>query len=334
MKRKTVLVTGADGFIGSHLTETLVRQGHKVRAFVYYNSFNSWGWLDTLGKAIQDELEVFSGDISDPSAVQNAVEGCSVIFHLAALIAIPYSYQAPASYVETNVTGTLNILQAARVCGVEKVVHTSTSEVYGTAKYVPMDEQHPLQAQSPYSATKIAADQLALSFYRSFGLPIAIIRPFNTYGPRQSARAVIPTIITQIAAGKEKIKLGTLEPTRDLNYVKDTVSGFMAVAVSDKAVGEVINIGSNYEISIGDLAELIAEVMGRQVTIETEAERLRPAKSEVERLCADNRKARRLLGWEPAYAGLEGLRRGLEDTAEWFSDPENLKHYKADIYNL
>ncbi len=334
MKRKTVLVTGADGFIGSHLTETLVRQGHKVRAFVYYNSFNSWGWLDTLGKAIQDELEVFSGDISDPFAVHNAVEGCSVIFHLAALIAIPYSYQAPASYVETNVMGTLNILQAARVCGVEKVVHTSTSEVYGTAKYVPMDEQHPLQAQSPYSATKIAADQLALSFYRSFGLPIAIIRPFNTYGPRQSARAVIPTIITQIAAGKEKIKLGTLEPTRDLNYVKDTVSGFMAVASSDKAVGEVINIGSNYEISIGDLARLIAEVLGRQVTIETEVKRLRPEKSEVERLWADNSKAKKLLGWEPTYAGLDGLRRGLGDTAEWFSDPENLKHYKADIYNL
>lgn len=334
MQRKAVLVTGADGFIGSHLTETLVRQGHKVRAFVYYNSFNSWGWLDTLDKAIQDELEIFAGDIRDPFAVHKAVEGCSVIFHLAALIAIPYSYQAPAAYVETNVTGTLNMLQAARTWGVEKVVHTSTSEVYGTAQYVPMDEDHPLQAQSPYAATKIAADQLALSFHRSFGLPVAVIRPFNTYGPRQSARAVIPTIIAQIAAGKEKIKLGALEPTRDLNYVKDTVSGFMAVAVSDKAVGEVINIGSNYEISIGDLAELIAEVMGRQVIIETEAERLRPAKSEVERLWADNRKARRLLGWEPAYAGLEGLRRGLEDTAEWFSDPENLKHYKADIYNL
>lgn len=334
MQRKAVLVTGADGFIGSHLTETLVRQGHKVRAFVYYNSFNSWGWLDTLDKAIQDELEIFAGDIRDPFAVHKAVEGCSVIFHLAALIAIPYSYQAPAAYVETNVTGTLNMLQAARTWGVEKVVHTSTSEVYGTAKYVPMNEDHPLQAQSPYAATKIAADQLALSFHRSFGLPVAVIRPFNTYGPRQSARAVIPTIIAQIAAGKEKIKLGALEPTRDLNYVKDTVSGFMAVAVSDKAVGEVINIGSNYEISIGDLAELIAEVMGRQVIIETEAERLRPAKSEVERLWADNRKARRLLGWEPAYAGLEGLRRGLEDTAEWFSDPENLKHYKADIYNL
>lgn len=334
MQRKAVLVTGADGFIGSHLTETLVRQGHKVRAFVYYNSFNSWGWLDTLDKAIQDELEIFAGDIRDPFAVHKAVEGCSVIFHLAALIAIPYSYQAPAAYVETNVTGTLNMLQAARTWGVEKVVHTSTSEVYGTAQYVPMDEDHPLQAQSPYAATKIAADQLALSFHRSFNLPVAVIRPFNTYGPRQSARAVIPTIIAQITAGKEKIKLGALEPTRDLNYVKDTVSGFMAVAVSDKAVGEVINIGSNYEISIGDLAELIAEVMGRQVTIETEAERLRPAKSEVERLWADNRKARRLLGWEPAYAGLEGLRRGLEDTAEWFSDPENLKHYKADIYNL
>ncbi|MDI6813074.1 MAG: NAD-dependent 4,6-dehydratase LegB [Desulfitobacteriaceae bacterium] len=334
MQRKTVLVTGAEGFIGSHLTETLVRKGHKVRAFVYYNSFNSWGWLDTLDKAIQDELEIFAGDIRDPFAVHKAVEGCNVLLHLAALIAIPYSYQAPAAYVETNVTGTLNILQAARACGVEKVVHTSTSEVYGTAKYVPMDEDHPLQAQSPYAATKIAADQLAFSFHRSFGLPVAVIRPFNTYGPRQSARAVIPTIIAQIAAGKEKIKLGALEPTRDMNYVKDTVSGLMAVASSEKSVGEVINIGSNYEISIGDLARLIAEVMGRQVIIETEAERLRPEKSEVERLWADNSKAKQLLGWEPAYAGLDGLKRGLEDTAGWFSDPENLKHYKADIYNL
>lgn len=334
MKRKTVLVTGADGFIGSHLTEALVREGHNVRAFVYYNSFNSWGWLDTVDKSIRAQVDVFAGDIRDPFVVKQAMKGCAVVMHLAALIAIPYSYQAPSAYVETNITGTLNILQAARELGVRKLVQTSTSEVYGSARYVPIDEEHPLQGQSPYAATKIGADQLALSFYRSFEVPVAVIRPFNTYGPRQSARAVIPAIIAQIAAGKEKIKLGALEPTRDMNYVKDTVSGFIAVAASEKAVGEVINIGSNYEVSIGDLAKLIGEVMGQKVEIEADAARLRPEKSEVERLWADNSKAKRLLGWEPDYAGLEGLKRGLKDTAQWFRDPNNLKHYKADIYNV
>ncbi|WP_407947625.1 NAD-dependent 4,6-dehydratase LegB [Paradesulfitobacterium ferrireducens] len=333
-KEQKILVTGADGFIGSHLTEALVYQGYKVRAFVQYNSFNSWGWLDTSDELIKNELDIFAGDIRDPFAVKKAMDQCSIVFHLAALIAIPYSYRSPSSYIDTNITGTLNILQTARELGLEKVVHTSTSEVYGTAQYVPIDEKHPLQAQSPYSASKIGADQLALAFYRSFGVPVAIIRPFNTYGPRQSARAVIPTIITQIAAGKEKIKLGSLSPTRDMNYIKDTVSGFIAVAEVDKSVGEVINIGSNYEISIGDLANLIAEIMGKDVMIESELERLRPDNSEVERLWADNSKAKDVLGWTPAYSGLDGLKRGLKDTVAWFSNPDNLKRYKTDIYNI
>ena len=301
LKKQKILVTGADGFIGSHLTEELVRQGYDVRAFVFYNSFNSWGWLDHSPADIKGKFEVFAGDIRDPHGVKEALRGCTVVLHLAALIAIPYSYHSPDTYVDTNIKGTLNILQAARELGVEKVIHTSTSEVYGTAQFVPITEEHPLQGQSPYSATKIGADQLALSFYRSFNLPVAVIRPFNTYGPRQSARAVIPTIISQIASGKKEIKLGALSPTRDFNYVKDTVQGFIAVAGSDQSIGEVINIGSNYEISIGDLVQTISRLMNTDIEIKTDSQRLRPEKSEVERLWADNSKARRLLGWEPQY---------------------------------
>ncbi|PAQ13677.1 NAD-dependent dehydratase [Bacillaceae bacterium SAOS 7] len=329
-----ILVTGADGFIGSHLTEELIRQGYDVRAFVYYNSFNSWGWLDSSPNEIKKNLDVFAGDIRDPYGVKTAMQGCDVVLHLASLIAIPYSYHSPDTYVDTNIKGTLNVLQAARELGVSKVVHTSTSEVYGTALYVPIDEDHPLQGQSPYSASKIGADQMALSFYRSFETPVSIIRPFNTYGPRQSARAVIPTIITQLANGANKIKLGAIHPTRDFNYVKDTVSGFISVMNSEKSIGEVINIGSNYEISIGETAQLIAEVMGVSLEIETDDQRLRPEKSEVERLWAENKKAKELLGWEPSHGDKEGFKRGLKETAEWFSNPENLKQYKADVYNI
>ena len=334
LKTQKILVTGADGFIGSHLTEELVRQGYDVRAFVFYNSFNSWGWLDHSPADIKGRFEVFAGDIRDPHGVKEAMRGCGVVLHLAALIAIPYSYHSPDTYVDTNIKGTLNILQAARELGVEKVIHTSTSEVYGTAQFVPITEEHPLQGQSPYAATKIGADQLALSFYRSFGLPVAVIRPFNTYGPRQSARAVIPTIISQIASGKKEIQLGALSPTRDFNYVKDTVQGFIAIAESDQSIGEVINIGSNYEISIGDLVHTISRLMNADIEIKTDSQRLRPEKSEVERLWADNSKARRLLGWEPQYCGKEGLERGLAETIAWFTDPENLNRYRTDVYNI
>lgn len=334
LQKKKILVTGADGFIGSHLTETLVRQGHDVRAFVYYNSFNSWGWLDRVAPEVQQELDVFAGDIRDPFGVKTAMAGCDLVLHLAALIAIPYSYHSPATYVDTNVKGTLNVVQAARELGVEKVVHTSTSEVYGTARFVPITEEHPLQGQSPYSASKIGADQIALSFHAAFDTPVAVIRPFNTYGPRQSARAVIPTIITQIAAGARELKLGALHPTRDFNYVADTVAGFIAVAECDAAVGEVVNVGSNYEVSIGDTARLIAELMEADVRIATDDQRLRPAKSEVERLWADNSKARELMGLQQKYAGLDGLRRGLAETIAWFRDPANLAAYKTGIYNL
>ncbi|MCM3143720.1 NAD-dependent 4,6-dehydratase LegB [Brevibacillus sp. MER 51] len=334
LKGKKILVTGSDGFIGSHLTERLVQEGYDVRAFVNYNSFNSWGWLDHSPQEIVSQVEIFSGDIRDPHGVKKAMENCDVVMHLAALIAIPYSYHSPDTYVDTNIKGTLNIMQAARELGVEKVIHTSTSEVYGTAKFVPITENHPLQGQSPYSASKIGADQMALSFYNSFGLPVSIIRPFNTYGPRQSARAVIPTIITQIAAGQKTIKLGSLHPTRDFNYVKDTVRGFISMAQSDRSVGEVINIGSNYEVSIGQTAEFIAELMGQDIEIVTEDNRLRPEKSEVERLWADNSKAKELLGWEPDYSGTEGFKRGLAETIEWFLNPSHLSQYKAGIYNL
>lgn len=334
LANKKILVTGADGFIGSHLTEELVRKGCDVRALVQYNSFDSWGWLDQSEPEIRKSLEVVAGDIRDPHGVRNAMQGCDVVLHLAALIAIPYSYHSPDTYIDTNVKGTLNIVQAARALGVSKVVHTSTSEVYGTAKYVPITEEHPLQGQSPYSASKIGADQIAFSFYSSFSTPVAIIRPFNTYGPRQSARALIPTVISQIAAGAKRLKLGALHPTRDFNFVKDTVAGFIAIAQSDVSAGEVINIGSNYEISIGDTVDLIAEMMGIDVDVETEDIRLRPERSEVERLWADNSKAERLIGWKPEYAGRNGLRRGLAETIEWFREPSNLSAYKTDRYSV
>jgi NAD dependent epimerase/dehydratase len=331
---KKILITGADGFIGSHLTEALVRAGHEVRAFVLYNSFNSWGWLDHCGEDIKGKFEVFAGDIRDPNGVRTAMKGCDAALHLAALIAIPYSYHSPDTYVDTNIKGTLNVVQAARDLGVSKVVQTSTSEVYGTARFVPITEDHPLQGQSPYSASKIGADQIAMSFYTSFGTPVSVLRPFNTYGPRQSARAVIPTIITQIANGKRQIKLGAVHPTRDFSYVADTVAGFMAALESDRSIGEVINIGSNFEISIGDTASTIAEVMGVELEILTDEQRLRPVKSEVERLWASNSKARELLGWMPQYGGLDGFRRGLAETVSWFSKSANLASYKSDIYNL
>ncbi len=334
IRGKRVLVTGADGFIGSHLAEELVRQGHRVRAFVLYNSFNSWGWLDRSPDDIKRELDVFAGDIRDPHCVRQAMRDCDIVFHLAALITIPYSYHSPDTYIDTNVKGTLNIVQAARELGVSRVVHTSTSEVYGTARFVPITEDHPLQPQSPYSASKIGADQIAMSFHHTFGTPVSIIRPFNTYGPRQSARAVIPTIITQIAAGKRQIRLGAVSPSRDFNYISDTIRGFIAIAESARAVGQVINIGSNYEISIGDTALLIADVMGTSIDIETDEQRLRPKNSEVERLWADNGKARELLGWKPAFAGREGLRRGIAETAAWLTKPENLALYKTDKYNI
>lgn len=334
LKQKKTLVTGADGFIGSHLVETLVREGHQVRAFVLYNSFNSWGWLDQAPEEVRSSLEVFAGDIRDPHGVRTAMQGCDAVLHLAALIAIPYSYHSPDTYVDTNVKGTLNVLQAARDLGVERIVHTSTSEVYGTAQFVPITEEHPLQGQSPYSASKIGADQMAIAFHRSFGTPVSIIRPFNTYGPRQSARAVIPTIITQIASGQRQLKLGSLHPTRDFNYVQDTVRGFMGVAASDRALGEVINVGSNYEISIGETAAMIAELMNADVELVTDDQRLRPEQSEVERLWASNSKARELTGWTPEYAGREGFKRGLRETIAWFTKPQNLASYKTHIYNI
>lgn len=333
-KKNKVLITGADGFIGSHLTEELIQQGYNVKAFVYYNSFNSWGWLDSLPNNIKNEIEVFAGDVRDPHGVKEAMKDCDTVIHLASLIAIPYSYHSPDTYVDTNIKGTLNILQAARELGISKVVHTSTSEVYGTAQYVPIDEDHPLQGQSPYSASKIGADQMALSFNKSFETPVAIIRPFNTYGPRQSARAVIPTIITQLASGKKKIKLGAIHPTRDFNYVKDTVKGFISVMNHEQSIGEVINIGSNFEVSIEETAKIIAEVMGTNIEIETDDIRMRPKKSEVERLWASNQKAKQLIGWEPTYDGKEGFKKGLEETAQWFTDKGNLSHYKADVYNI
>jgi len=332
LKNKKILITGADGFIGSHLVEHLVSEGHDVRALVLYNSFGSRGWLDSA--TLQKKIEIVAGDIRDAQSVRAAVKGCDVVLHLAALISIPYSYQAPESYLDTNIRGTLNLLQAARDLGVERMVHTSTSEVYGTARFVPITEEHPLQGQSPYSASKIAADQMASAFFSSFGLPVSIIRPFNTYGPRQSTRAVIPTVITQIASGARSVRLGALHPTRDFNYVEDTVRAFVATAESDAAVGEVINIGSNFEISIRDAVRVIAEVMNARISVETESGRLRPEASEVERLWADNSKAKRLVGWEPAYAGRDGFRRGLEATIAWFTDERNLRLYRPGEYTV
>ena len=331
---KKILITGADGFIGSHLTEALVRAGHDVRAFVLYNSFNSWGWLDRCSVDVKGNFEVFSGDVRDPNGVRTAMKDCDAVVHLAALIAIPHSYHSPDTYVDTNIKGTLNIVQAARYLGVSKVVQTSTSEVYGTAQFVPITEEHPLQGKSPYSASKIGSDQIAMSFHASFGTPVTLLRPFNTYGPRQSARAVIPTIITQIANGQRRIKLGAVLPTRDFNYVADTVAGFIAALDSDRGIGEVINLGSNFEISIGDTAHAIAEAMGTSIEIITDDQRLRPEKSEVERLWASNTKALELLGWQPQYGGRDGFMRGLAETITWFREPSHLAAYKADIYNL
>lgn len=327
-------MTGADGFIGSHLTEALVRAGHDVRALVLYNSFSSWGWLDYCAADVRGQFEVFAGDIRDPNGVRVAMRGNDAVLHLAALIAIPYSYVSPDTYVETNVKGTLNVVQAARELGVKRVVHTSTSEVYGTAQFVPITEQHPLQGQSPYSATKIGADQIAMSFYTSFGTPVTVLRPFNTYGPRQSARAVIPTIITQIATGERRIKLGALSPTRDFTYVDDTVSGFIAALTSENGIGEVINLGSNFEISIGDTAREISEAMGADIEIVADEARFRPDNSEVERLCADNSKAQRLLEWKPSHGGRDGFTRGLRKTIEWFTQAANRASYKPDRYNV
>ena len=329
-----VLVTGADGFIGSHLVEALVAAGHQVRAFCLYNSNGSWGWLDSLPDATKAALEVVLGDIRDPLCVREAMRGCEQVFHLAALIAIPYSYVAPASYIDTNIHGTLNVLQAARDMAVSRVVHTSTSETYGTAQFVPITEEHPQVGQSPYAASKIGADQIALSYWRSFETPVVVLRPFNTYGPRQSSRAVIPAIITQVAAGQRQIRLGALSPTRDFNFVADTCAAFQAIAGCDQALGQVVNAASNFEISIGDTAALIAEVMNVELEIVTDEQRLRPEGSEVNRLFGDNSRLRQLTGWQPAYPGLEGFRRGLARTAEWFSNPANLASYRPGSYAL
>lgn len=325
---RRVLVTGADGFIGSHLTEMLVANGYEVKALAQYNSFNNWGWLEDV--ACRGEIEILTGDIRDPHYCKHITRDVDTVFHLAALIAIPYSYVAPDSYVDTNVKGTLNICQAARENGVKRVIHTSTSEVYGTAQYVPIDEQHPMQPQSPYSASKIAADAMAMSFYNAFGLPVTIARPFNTYGPRQSARAVIPTIITQIASGMKQIKLGDVTPTRDFNYVEDTCRGFLALAESDATIGKTVNIGSNYEISVGDTLNLIRELMGSDVEFMVDDARVRPGKSEVFRLWCDNGLISSLTGFKPVV----DIREGLQRTIDWLRQSENLKKYKAEIYNV
>lgn len=329
-----ILVTGADGFIGSHLVESLVTMGCPVKALVCYNSFGTHGWLDTLPSIIRDSVEVHMGDIRDPQSVKKAMKQCSIVFHLAALIGIPYSYHSPYSYIDTNVNGTLNVVQAALELGIKKVIHTSTSEVYGTARYVPIDEAHPLQGQSPYSASKIGADQIAMSFYTSFDLPVSIIRPFNTFGPRQSTRAFIPTVITQIISGETKIRLGSLSPTRDFSFIADTVSGFIAMAKSDRVIGEIVNLGSNFEISMADTVQLIANHMRVPIQIKEDKQRFRPKKSEVERLWADNHKAQQLTDWCPKYSGKEGFMRGLEKTVEWYKTPENIKYYKSILYHI
>lgn len=329
-----VLLTGADGFIGSHLAEALVRNGHQVTALVLYNSIGSWGWLDSIDTDLLNEIEIIGGDIRDPSQMMELVKGQDAVLHLAALIAIPYSYSAPDTYVQTNIQGTLNLLNAARRWGVERFIHTSTSEVYGTAQFVPITELHPLQGQSPYSASKIAADQLAYSFFSSFELPVVILRPFNTFGPRQSARAVIPTIISQIAAGKNDVSLGTLTPTRDFTYVADTVSGFISALNSNNGLGEVVNLGTGYEITIGETFRTISKLMNSTSTICEDNQRLRPVGSEVERLLSDNSKALNLFGWKPELAGQAGLERGLEQTIEWFTQPQNLNKYRVNEYTV
>lgn len=330
LKGKRVLITGADGFIGSHLVERLLAEGCKVRAFVYYNSFNSWGWIDNFPLDKKKQLEIFAGDIRDPNGVRTAMKDIDVVFHLAALIAIPYSYHSPDSYIDTNIKGTLNIVQAARDLGTERVLVTSTSEVYGTAQYVPIDEKHPRQPQSPYSASKIGADCIAESFYRSFNLPITIVRPFNTFGPRQSARAVIPTIITQLLNGKEQIQLGDLRPTRDLLFVKDTAAGFLAIAKSPDLIGHDVNIATQSEISVQELAQNIINQINPKAVIVTDDVRMRPEKSEVFRLYGSNEKLKQITSWRPAYT----LQQGLAETIDWFRKKENLVQYKADIYNV
>lgn len=330
LKGKKVLVTGADGFIGSHLVEGLIEKGCDVRAFVFYNSFNSWGWIDTIPKELQNEIDVFAGDIRDPYGVRNAMQGCDIVFHLAALIAIPFSYHSPDSYVDTNVKGTLNVLQAARDLNIEKVMVTSTSEVYGTAQYAPIDEKHPFQGQSPYSATKIGADRIAESFYRSFETPVVIVRPFNTFGPRQSARAVIPTIITQLLSGKEKLMLGDLSPTRDFNYVKDTVNGFIALSESDISIGEEVNIATGIEQTVGDVADYLIKIINPNAKIVNDELRMRPEKSEVFRLIGDNTKIKALTDWGPKF----NLYEGLLETVNWFKVDANLSKYKSWLYNI
>ena len=327
-----VLVTGADGFIGSHLVEALIKNGHDVKAFCLYNSNSNWGWLEYLSNDLKQNIEVVLGDIRDPICVREAMKGCDMVFHLAALIAIPYSYTAPSSYIGTNVEGTLNIVQAAKDLDIKKIIHTSTSETYGTAQFVPINEGHPLVGQSPYAASKIGADQIALSYWHSFETPVTIIRPFNTYGPRQSNRAVIPTIISQIAVGKREIYLGKLTPTRDFNFISDTCKAFIAISQSENVIGEVINAASNFEISIQETALLIAEVMGVNIEIKTDQARMRPEGSEVERLFGDNSKLLQLTNWRPSYGGLDGFRRGLQETVEWFTEPSNLNLYKPDKY--
>jgi NAD dependent epimerase/dehydratase len=329
-----VVVTGAGGFIGSHLVEALVREGSEVRAFVFYNSISSIGWLEDLPDEIKSQLDIVYGDIRDPYATKNAIRGCQLVLHLAALVGIPYSYRSPGAYVDTNVKGTLNVVQGAQELGTTKVVHTSTSEVYGTAQFVPITEQHPLHGQSPYAATKIGADQLALSFYHSFGTPVSVLRPFNTYGPRQSLRAVIPTIIAQLANGVTRLKLGSLHPTRDFTFVRDTVRGFMAAAASDSSIGQVVHVGSGFESSIGEVVRIIAELMGVDVEVEMEAERVRPVDSEVDQLWADPSKAQSLLGWMPDFTGEEGLRRGLKETIDWFTNPEHTHRYHSHAYRI
>jgi dTDP-glucose 4,6-dehydratase len=334
MKTERILITGADGFIGSHLVEYLVRQGRTVRAFVYYNALGSWGWLDDVAVCLRNDLEVVAGDVRDVASVRQAMTDCTVVLHLAALIGIPYSYIVPESYVDVNIKGTLNVVQAARDLGLAQVVHTSTSETYGTAQFVPISEDHPLVGQSPYAASKIGADQIALSYYHSFGTPVAIVRPFNTYGPRQSARAIIPTVITQIAAGKQRIELGALSPTRDFSYVTDTVRGIAAVLDCPNSIGEVINIGTGFEIGIGEVVTLIAEIMGAEPEIVSTEERTRPERSEVQRLVSDNTKARQLLGWAPEYAGHDGLKSGLARTIRWFSDAAHWMRYRVGRYTI
>ena len=333
MNRK-ILVTGADGFIGSHLSEALVKKGYKVTAFVYYNAFNSFGWLDNIDKKIKKSLKIFPGDIRDENLVRKAMKGCDVVINLAALIGIPYSYNSPKSYFETNVQGTLNILQSAKDYGIKKIIHTSTSEVYGTAKYIPIDENHSLDGQSPYSASKIAADQLAISFYKSFDTPVSIIRPFNTYGTRQSARAIIPTIILQMMNGNKQISLGAVKTTRDFSFIDDTVGAYIAAIKSKNIDGEVINLGSGYETSILDLVKTTNRIMKKNCKIVIDKKRIRPKKSEVRRLLSSNRKALKKLNWKPKYVGRTGLIKGLQKTIEWFSKKENFSRYKADIYNV